>query len=122
MTAAGEETLKRFIISFNDGDMQVADHEWQQVADESHAVVREAKAAGVWIFGGGFFEDKPVVVTEDGAVTDGPIKASDVRLGGFSVIEVETAQEAYFWAAKIAKGCRGPQEVREFIFDEESVN
>ena len=114
--------MPRFIISFNDGDMQVQDHEWQQVSDDSHAVVREAKAAGVWIFGGGFHTYEPVVVTENGVVTQGPIRASDVVLGGFSVLEVANRDEAYKWAAKIAKGCRCPQEVREFIDDPESVN
>lgn len=114
--------MPRFIISFNDGDMKVADDEWQQVADESHAVVREAKAAGVWIFGGGFHTYDPTVVSEDGSIRPGPIKASEVVLGGFSVIEVANRDEAYFWAAKIAKGCRCPQEVREFIDDPESVN
>lgn len=114
--------MRRFIISFNDGDMKFPMEELPQVAEDSHAVVREAKAAGVWIFGGGFFEDKPVVVTETGVVTPGPIKASDVRLGGFSVLEVKDEQEAYFWAAKIAKGCRCPQEVREMIYDPESTN
>ena len=114
--------MPRFIISFNDGDMRVADGEWQQVADDSHAVVREAKAAGVWIFGGGFHTYEPVVVSEDGSVTPGPITNSAVVLGGFSVLEVATKEDAYFWAAKIAKGCRCPQEVREFIDDPESVN
>jgi hypothetical protein len=114
--------MRRFIISFNDGEMKFPMDELPQVADESHAVVREAKAAGVWIFGGGFFEDKPVVVDETGAVTQGPIKASDVRLGGFSVIDVETEEEAYYWASKIAKSCRCNQEVREMIYDPESTN
>lgn len=114
--------MARFIISFNDGDMNVADDEWQQVADESHAVVSEAKAAGVWIFGGGFHTYDPVVVTQDGTVTPGPIAKSKVVLGGFSVIEVKDAQEAYVWAAKIAKSCRCPQEVREFIDDPASIN
>jgi hypothetical protein len=114
--------VPRFLISFNDGDMQVADHEWQLVADESHAVVREAKVAGVWIFGGGFHTYDPVVVTPDGTVTRGPITKSEVVLGGFSVLEVKDEAEAYAWAAKIAKGCRCPQEVREFIDDPESVN
>ena len=59
--------MRRFIILFNDGDMRVADDEWELVANESHAVVREIKAAGAWLFGGGFFEDKPVVVDETGA-------------------------------------------------------
>jgi hypothetical protein len=43
-------------------------------------------------------------------------------LGGFSVLEVADTEAAYFWAAKIAKSCRCPQEVREFIDDPESVN
>ena len=114
--------MARFIISFNDGDMKVAENEWQQVADASHAVVAEAKAAGIWIFGGGFHTYDPVTVTEDGTVTPGPISKSDVALGGFSVIAVKDAQEAYVWAAKIAKSCRCPQEVREFIDDPASIN
>lgn len=114
--------MRRFIISFNDGDMKFPMEELPQVAEDSHAVVREAKAAGVWIFGGGFFEDKPVVVNEVGLVRQGPIQPSEVRLGGFSVIEVESEQDAYFWAAKIAKGCRCDQEVREMIYDPESTN
>ena len=117
-----EKQMRRYIISFNDGDMKFPMEELPQVAEESHAVVREAKAAGVWIFGGGFHEDKPVVVDEAGTVRPGPIAPSDVRLGGFSVIEVETEEEAYFWAAKIAKSCRCDQEVRELIFDPESTN
>lgn len=114
--------MARFLISFNDGDMQVADDEWQLVADESHAVVREIKAAGAWIFGGGFHTYDPVVVDASGKVTRGPITKSDTVLGGFSVIEAKDAEEAYAWAAKIAKSCRCPQEVREFIDDPESVN
>jgi len=114
--------MPRFIISFNDGDMKVADDEWELVAKESHAVVREAKAAGVWIFGGGFHSYDPVVVDENGAVTLGPITKSEVVLGGFSVLEVKDAEAAYAWAAKIAKSCRCPQEVREFIDDPESIN
>ena len=114
--------MPRFIISFNDGDMKFDMAELPAVAEESHRVVREAKEAGVWIFGGGFHTYEPVVVTEDGTVTPGPITASDVVLGGFSVLEVANAEEAYKWAAKIAKGCRCPQEVREFIDDPESVN
>jgi hypothetical protein len=35
-------TLKRFIVMFHDGNMNVADHEWEQVGRDSHAVVAEA--------------------------------------------------------------------------------
>ena len=114
--------MPRYIISFNDGDMKFPMDELPQVADDSHVVVREAKAAGVWIFGGGFFEDKPVVVDEHGNVRPGPIAPSDVRLGGFSVLDVENEEQAYYWAAKIARSCRCNQEVREMIYDPESTN
>jgi hypothetical protein len=114
--------MRRFIISFNKGDMKFPESELPQVAEDSHAVVREAKAAGVWIFGGGFFEDRPSVVDENGNVNPGPLKHSDVRLGGFSVLDVDSEKEAHFWAAKIAKSCRCPQEVREMIYDSESTN
>ena len=114
--------MARFIISFNDGDMVIPDGEWGTIAEESHKVVREIKAAGAWIFGGGFHDYTPVVVDENGNVTDGPIRKSDVVLGGFSVIDVATREDAYMWAAKIAKSCRCLQEVREFIDDPESVN
>lgn len=114
--------MRRYMISFNDGDMKFPMAELPQVAEESHAVVREAKAAGVWIFGGGFFSDVPVVVNENGDVRPGPITPSEVRLGGFSVLEVENDEQAYYWAAKIAKSCRCDQEVREMIYDPESTN
>ena len=102
--------------------MKFPESELPQVADDSHAVVREAKRAGVWVFGGGFFEDKPSVVDESGNVTSGPLRSSDVRLGGFSVIDVENQADAYLWASKIARSCRCPQEVREMIYDTQSTN
>lgn len=114
--------MPRFIISFNDGDMQVADDEWEQVGEDAHAVLREAKAAGVWIFGGGFEGFNAVTVNKDGVVRPGPIAQSDVVLGGFCVLDVASPAEAHAWAAKFAKACRCPQEVREFMDDPESVN
>ena len=93
--------MRRFIISFNDGDMKFPASELPQVAEESHAVVREAKTAGVWLFGGGFFEDRPTVVDENGGVTPGPLQHSDVRLGGFSVIDVENEEQAFFGLPKL---------------------
>lgn len=103
--------MRRFIISFNEGDMKFPMDELPRVGEDAHAVLSEAKAAGVWIFGGGFHEDKPVVVTAEGQITLGPLQNSDVRLGGFSVIDCESEIEAHFWAAKIAEACRCPQQV-----------
>lgn len=41
-------------------------------------------------------------------------------IGGFSIIEVPSREEALVWAARFAKACRCAQEVREIMFDPES--
>ena len=114
--------LKRYIVMFYDGDMNVADDEWEQVGRESHAVVAEAKAAGVWVFGGGFLDDnKPWIVDEQGASSQGALRPESSPIGGFSVLNCTDYNEATYWAAKIAKSCRCSQEVREMIWDDEST-
>lgn len=115
--------MKRFMVMFYDGDMNVADDEWEQVGRESHQVVAEAKAAGVWAFGGGFFaENEPFMVSEMGKIVHQPLRPDSAPLGGFAVLTVNDKHEAAEWAAKIARGCRCTQEVREMIWDDESTN
>lgn len=41
--------------------MVVSDDEWEAAARDAHAVIDEAKAAGVYVFGGGIDEDVPPV-------------------------------------------------------------
>jgi hypothetical protein len=113
--------VPRYLISFDDGSMNhIPDEDWPAVADASHAVVREAKAAGVWIFGGGLLRQQASIVATDGSVTPGPVPEVKAVVGGFSIIEVPTRAEAVAWAARIAAGCRCAQEVREIMFDPES--
>ena len=90
------------------------------MAASSHAVVRAAKDAGVWIFGGGIERQQASVVHPDGAVADGPVPETKAVVGGFSVIDVPSREEALRWAARIARGCRCAQEVREIMDDPES--
>ena len=46
--------MPRYLISFDDGSMDhIPEEDWPAVGDASRAVVREAKATGIWIFGGG---------------------------------------------------------------------
>jgi hypothetical protein len=46
--------MPRYLISFDDGSMDhIPDEDWSSVGEVAHEVAREAKAAGVWIFGGG---------------------------------------------------------------------
>ena len=109
------------MISFNDGDMTFPESDLPQVAHDAHEVMREAKAAGVWVFGGGFMGFDTVTVKADGTFTAGPISHGDfARIGGFCVVDVDDRDEAIAWAAKTAKACRCDQEVREFMDDPEA--
>ena len=108
--------MTRYLISFDDGAMTFPEEELPDVAEAAYAVVREAEDAGVWVFGGGLHSREEVsVVSTDGTVTDGA--ESKAYIGGFSVVDVPSREEAFQWAAKIAVACRCAQEVREFVPD-----
>ena len=112
--------MKRFLISFDDGTMVIPEDEMLEVGEAARQVVREAKAAGVWIFGGGLFSQRASIVATDGTVSDGPFPETKAVVGGFSIIEVPSREEALMWAGKIAAACRCAQEVRELGYDPES--
>jgi len=110
--------MPRYLISFDDGSMNhIPDEDWPAVGEASHAVVQEAQDAGVWIFGGGVERQQSTIVASDGAVTAGPDPETKAVVGGFSIVDVPSREEAVAWAAKIAVGCRCAQEVREIMFD-----
>ena len=98
----------------------IPDQDWPAVGEAAHAVVREAKAAGIWIFGGGILRQQATIVAADGNVSAGPVPEAKAVVGGFSIIEVPSHEEALAWAARIAAACRCAQEVREIMFDPES--
>ncbi|KTR87185.1 YciI family protein [Leucobacter chromiiresistens] len=113
--------MSKYLISFPSEAMVVTAAELPQVVADSHAVVREAKRAGVWVFGGGIDESvAPVRVDASGAVRPGAYERSHPLTGGFTVIEAPTREVALEWAARFAAACRCPQEVRRFGDDPES--
>jgi len=113
--------MSRYLISFDDGSMDhISAGDMASVGEAAHAVLREAKNAGVWIFGGGLQRQQASVVATDGTVSDGPFPETKAVVGGFSIIEVPSREEALAWAAKIAAACRCAQEVREIMYDPES--
>ena len=100
--------------------MVVSAEEFPLVVASSHAVIAEAKAAGVYVFGGGINEGvAPALVSSDGAVSAETYPGSDLR-GGFTVLELPTREDAVAWAAKIATACHCSQELREFGYDPDS--
>jgi hypothetical protein len=113
---SGEVT--RYLISFDEGAMTFREEDLPAVADAAHAVVQEAMDAGVWVFGGGLNPHEEMrVVASDGAVRNGPFPESKAYIGGFSVVDVPSREDALEWAAKIAVACRCAQDVREFMPD-----
>jgi len=110
--------MTKYLISFPSEAMVVPDDEWGDVSADSHAVIEEAKAAGVYVFGGGIDEDvAPILVAGDRTVTDGTYPDVKVPNGGYTVLELPSREAAIEWAAKIAVACRCPQEVRQFQYD-----
>jgi hypothetical protein len=111
--------MAHYMIYFpGDAMAHIADEDGPEVARAAHAVVDEAKGAGVFVFAGGLNEDvEPVMVAGDGTVTAGTYRQSKELWGGVTIVDVPTREAALEWAAKIAVACRCSQEVREFMFD-----
>src|SRR4051794_9452562 len=109
--------MTKYLISFPSEAMVLTDEELPTVVAESHAVIEEAKAAGVYVFGGGIEEQvDPVLVAADGAVTTDTYPGTELT-GGFLVLELPTRDAAVEWARRVAVACRCSQELREFGYD-----
>ena len=109
--------MPRYLISFDDGAMDFPEEDFPAVGDAAHRVVRAAQEAGVWIFGGGLASQRASIANTDGTIIDGPYPETKAVLGGFSIIEVSSHDEALAWARQFAAACRCAQEVREIMYD-----
>jgi hypothetical protein len=97
----------------------IPDEDMPAVAKAAHAVVQEALNAGVFVFTGGLESQKASIVATDGMVTDGPYPETKEFIGGITVVDVSSREEALEWAAKIVVACRCAQEVWAFMPDPE---
>jgi hypothetical protein len=113
--------MAKYLISFPSAAMVVTDDELRAADRDSHAVIEEAKAAGVYVFGGGIDEGvPPVLVSADGTVAEGGYPWAPPLDGGFTVLELPSREAAVAWGARLAKACRCDQELRVFHFDPQS--
>lgn len=113
--------MTNYLISFPAGAMNVPAEEMAAVGDAARAVIREAKAAGVYVFGGGINGDvAPLMVASDRTVTPGTYPQTKGFDGGFCVLRLPSRDAAIVWAARIATACRCSQELREFGHDPET--
>lgn len=111
--------MAEYLIFFNDEWVtETSDEGWQQRAHDARAVSEEAKAAGVFLFGGGLYNEGPVFHVEPGAdgpvFTDGPYAETKEVFGGFLAVDVPDEAAARYWAGRVAVACDWPQEVRMF--------
>ncbi|WP_234002613.1 YciI family protein [Sphingopyxis sp. MG] len=111
------QAMTKYLISFPSDALVLTDAEFPIVSADAHAVIEEARAAGVYVFGGGIAEQvAPVLVSADGSVSAEIYPGSGLT-GGFTVLELPSREDAVEWASKIAAACRCAQELREFMYD-----
>jgi hypothetical protein len=104
--------MTRYLISLRAHAMDhIPDEDMAAVGKAAHAVAQEAINAGVFVCAGGLEDQWASIVATDGTVADGPYPEA---IGGLTVVEVPSREEALEWAAKIAVACRCAQEVLEF--------
>jgi hypothetical protein len=109
--------MTQYLISFGAHAMDhIPDEDAPAVARAAHAAVQEAINAGVYVSAGGLENQPACIMATDGTVTDGPYPEA---IGGFTLVDVPSREEALRWAAKIAVACRCAQEVREIGADPE---
>lgn len=109
--------MAKYLISFPSEAMVLTQEDFPIVSADAHAVIEEAKQAGVYVFGGGIDEEvDPVLVSGDGSVSAEIYPGSRLK-GGFTVLELPTREDAVQWARKIAVACCCSQELREFMYD-----
>lgn len=99
-------------MDFLEGDLT-------EVGEAAHRVLREAKESRVWITGGGLMTQQATIVEPDGTQRLGDFPEQKAVIGGFSIIEVSTHEEALDWARRFAAACRCAQEVRLLMDDPE---
>ena len=93
--ATDHSRMNHYLISFPASAMNhITAHDFPSVVESSLAVIREAKAAGVYVFGGGIDETiPPVLVTGEGKVSPGSYPETRTFNGGFCVIKVKRGRK-----------------------------
>jgi len=112
--------MAQYLIYFN--QQWVGDHpaEWYDSRGLlARALMQEMNDAGVLVFAEGLTERIENTVTADatsGTLTfiEGRYSETPEYLGGMTIVNVSSDEEARMWAGKIAEACGWPQEIRRF--------
>ena len=108
--------MRNYLMVFGAHAMdQVPDEDLPALDEAAHAVCQEAIKAGVYVLAGGLENRKrSVIVATDGTVTDGQYPDA---IGGITVLDVPSREQALEWATKVAVACRCAVEVWEIGAD-----
>ena len=111
--------MKQYLLSMNEPEGEAPPPEFlEKVMRDVHALRRELKATGAWVFGGPLHPSSTatVVQLQDDEVftTDGPFAEGKEHIGGFIIIKAPDLDAALEWGRKYARATTLPIEVRPF--------
>jgi hypothetical protein len=113
--------MAQYLLSVHHaGDVApLSDEDMKQSFRDVDVFNTELQASGNWVFAGGLHAPSTATVVrigDDSSVitTDGPYAETKEQLGGFWVIEAADLDAALELAARGARACRLPVEVRPF--------
>ena len=117
--------MKQYLLSMYQPEGGAPPPEFlEKVMRDVHALRRELKATGAWVFGGGLHPSSTATVVrlQDGDVltTDGPLAEGKEHIGGFTIIKASDLDAALEWGRKYARATTLPIEVRPFREDGEN--
>ena len=95
--------MSDYVYLFRGGDtseMGFSPDEMQQHVQKWFAWIASLRDQGIYK-GGEPLDDEGLIVTPDGAVTDGPFLESKEMIGGYVMISADSIDEA----AELARGC-----------------
>ena len=110
--------MQYMLLIYNDERAWAAlpEEERSAIVGEYFALTDELRTAGAYVAGAPLrpTETASTVRLRDGEqlVTDGPFAETKEQLGGYFLIEAESAEEALEWAARIPAARYGSIEVR----------
>ena len=114
--------MTQYLLSVHHAGGDVAplsEEDMAQSFKDVDAFNKEVQASGNWLFAGGLHAPSTATVVrigDDNSVitTDGPYAETKEQLGGFWVISADDLDAALELAARGARACRLPVEVRPF--------
>ena len=90
----------------------------EKVMRDVNTVIREMRAAGVWVFNGALHPPSTATVVRlqagDLLTTDGPYVEGKEHIGGICIVKAPDLDAALEWGRRLAQAITLPIEVRPF--------